>query len=297
MKRIVSLVFCYILIFGNTSCGQSFDIQGHRGARGLMPENSIPGFIRAIDLGVTTVEMDVVISGDGKVVVSHDPYISSKFCVNELGRAIKKKEESQINIYNMLYEDVVLFDCGAVGNPNFPEQEKLSVSKPLLSVALKACEEHIEKTGRSAVQYNIELKSRPSWDGIYHPDPNLYTELVYDVVKNAVPKERICIQSFDFRILHYWRLKYPDYTISMLVGNTKSVAKNIEELGFTPEVYSPSYRLVKEKDIKELHQQSVKVIPWTVNDVKEMQKLIDMGVDGLITDYPNRYFENFSQSQ
>lgn len=297
MKRIVSLIICHLLIFGTAALAQSFDIQGHRGCRGLMPENSIPGFIKAIDLGVTTIEMDVVISGDGKVVVSHDPYISSKFCVNELGREIKKKDEAQINIYNMLYEDILLFDCGAVGNPGFPEQEKLSVSKPLLSEAIAACEDHIKKSGKSPVRYNIELKSRPSWDGIYHPDPNLYTELVFDVIKEAVASERVCIQSFDFRILHYWRLKYPDYTISMLVGNTKSVSKNIEELGFTPEVYSPSYRLVKQKDIDDLHQQSVKVIPWTVNDVKEMQKLIDMGVDGLITDYPNRYFENFAQGQ
>ena len=232
MKRIFLFLAIYLLVGGSVVLSQSFDIQGHRGCRGLMPENSIPGFIKAIDLGVTTVEIDVVISADGKVVVSHDPYISSKICVNELGREINKKEEGQINIYNMIYEDVMLFDCGINGNPSFPEQEKISVSKPLLSEVFEACEDHVKKSSKRAPRYNIELKSRPSWDGVYHPEPNLYTKLVFDVVKEVIPADRICIQSFDFRILHYWRMKYPEYTISMLVGNSKSVAKNIEELGF-----------------------------------------------------------------
>ncbi len=297
MKRLLFPLYIVAVLSGHYSFAQTFDIQGHRGCRGLMPENSIPGFIHAIDLGVTTLEMDVVISADGKVVVSHDPFISGQFCVNELGAEIKKKEEESINIYNMVYEDVKLFDCGIIGNSSFPEQQKISVYKPLLSEVIEQCEAHIKNTGKAPVRYNIELKSRPSWDLIYHPDPNLFTTLVYNVIEEKIPKERVCVQSFDLRILHYWKMKYAEYAISLLVSNNKSAEKNIEELGFKPDIYSPHYKLVSSKDLDYLHDLSIKVIPWTINEANEMKKVIDMGVDGLITDYPDRYFENIVSSQ
>jgi len=262
-----------------------------------MPENSIPGFLKAIDLGVTTIEMDVVISADGRVVVSHDPFISSQFCVNEVGIEIKKKEEKEINIYNMMYEDVRLFDCGIRGNENFPQQEKISTYKPLLSEVIETCEAHIIEKNAQPVEYNIELKSSPSGDNVYHPVPSLFTELVFNVIDGKLPKDRVCIQSFDPRILHYWKLKYPGFTISLLISNSKTPLKNIEELGFTPEIYSPHYRLVDAKMVEELHNQSVKIIPWTVNEIKDMEKMVELGVDGLITDYPDRYFSNIVKSQ
>jgi len=295
----VHRLFIVPLIFFSYSpiYSQDFDIQGHRGCRGLMPENSIPGFLKAIDLGVKSIEMDVVISADGKVVVSHDPFISSQFCVNEVGIEIKKKEEQEINIYNMMYEDVRLFDCGIKGNENFPQQEKISVYKPLLSEVIGACETHIRENNISPVHYNIELKSSPSGDNVYHPVPSLFTELVYNVINGKLPKDRVCIQSFDLRILRYWEMKYPGFTISLLVSNSKSPTKNIEELGFTPEIYSPHYRLLDAKDVEELHGRSVKIIPWTVNEIKDMEKMIEFGVDGLITDYPDRYFANIVKSQ
>ena len=297
MKRhSISLAFLLFFSFSNVFA-QIFDIQGHRGCRGLMPENSIPGFLKAIDLGVTTIEMDVVVSADGKIVVSHDPYISAQFCVNELGMEINKKEEQGINIYNLMYQDVQLFDCGIKGNKDFPEQQKLSVYKPLLSEVIETCEAHIQDHNKKPVRYNIELKSSPSGDHVFHPEPNLFTELVYNVLEGSLPKDRVCIQSFDLRILHYWKMKYPDYTISFLISNSKSPTKNIEELGFIPDIYSPNYKLVNKKEVDELHGQSMKVIPWTVNEIKEMEKMIEMGVDGLITDYPDRYISNFTAAQ
>ncbi len=268
-----------------------FDIQGHRGCRGLMPENSIPGFIKAIDLGVTTLEMDVVISADGKVVVSHDLYISSAFCVNELGADITKKEEKDIKIYNLNYEDVMLFDCGIKGNDKFPEQERISVYKPLLSEVIDQCENYIEQNNKKPVRYNIEIKSSPSGDLVFHPEPTLFTSLVHNVLKDRLPVDKITIQSFDVRVLQLMRMKYPEYEISLLISNKKSPAKNIEILGFIPDIYSPNFKLIGKKEIDELHSKSIKVIPWTVNDAKQMKKLMDLGVDGFITDFPNRYFD------
>lgn len=297
MKRSVYLSWLLLFFFSTISFCQTFDIQGHRGCRGLMPENSIPGFIKAIDLGVTTLEMDVVISADGKVVVSHDPYISSQFCVNELGAGIKKKEEKGINIYKLVYEDIKFFDCGIKGNDKFPEQQKMAVYKPLLSEVFEQCENYIRNNQKKSIQYNIELKSSLSGDHIYHPEPTLFTELVYNEINENINPERICIQSFDMRILQLWKLKYSGYKLSLLISNSKSVSKNIEKLGFTPDVYSPNFKLIKRSEVEALHNKLVKIIPWTVNEIKDMEKMIDMGVDGFITDYPNRYFDNFSSNQ
>ncbi|NJN25672.1 MAG: glycerophosphodiester phosphodiesterase [Cyclobacteriaceae bacterium] len=273
---------------------QTFDLQGHRGCRGLMPENSIPGFLKAMELGVNTLEMDVVISADGKVVVSHDPYISADFCLNEIGRQITKNEEKKLLIYQMLYDDVKQFDCGSKGHKAFPEQARMTVYKPLLSEVITTCEAFGQSRNLAPVHYNIELKSSPAGDMTLHPEPAYFVELVYNVIKCAVPAERICIQSFDMRILQTWKLKYPDYTLSYLVENSKSASKNLEELGFTPTIYSPHYKLLNQKCIEELHAKSIKVIPWTVNKVEDMRQLKTWGVDGLITDFPDLYMTNFS---
>jgi glycerophosphoryl diester phosphodiesterase len=289
--KIVLTTTVFILLFMFVASAQTFDIQGHRGCRGLMPENSIPGFLKAMDIGVTTIEMDVVISADGKVVVSHDPYISAQFCVNELGIAINKKKEKEINIFRMDYEDVSHFDCGIIGNPDFPEQAKISVFKPLLTEVLDACEAHARNSGRQPVRYNIELKSTPSGDNIYNPEPELFTRLVYEAVKDMVPRERVMIQSFDARILQFWKMKYPDFKLSFLMAGSKSAAKVIEQLGFTPDIFSPHFKQVSQSVVDEWHQLSVKVVPWTVNDVADMKKIVALGVDGLITDYPDRYFD------
>jgi glycerophosphoryl diester phosphodiesterase len=294
MMKVLIATTIFVMGFVHFGVSQEFDIQGHRGCRGLMPENSIPGFLKALDLGVTTLEMDVVISADGKVVVSHDPYISSQFCVNELGIPISKKKEKDINIYRLHYDDVKLFDCGIVGNPDFPEQEKISVYKPLLDEVIARCESHIKQSGRSAVRYNIELKSNRAGDNIYQPEPELFTRLVYEVIKDLIPPEMVIIQSFDPRILQLWRMKYPEYKISCLMSGSKTSDKVIEYLGFKPDIFSPNYKQVNQEVVDEWHKLSVKVIPWTVNDVSEMQKLTGMGVDGLITDYPDRYFNSVS---
>jgi glycerophosphoryl diester phosphodiesterase len=289
---LTTTIFVLLIMF--TASAQSFDIQGHRGCRGLMPENSIPGFLKALDIGVTTLELDVVISADGKVVVSHDPYMSARFCVNELGVAINKNKEKEINIFRMDYGDVKNFDCGVIGHPDFPEQVKMSVYKPLLTEVIHTCEEHVKNSGRQEVMYNIELKSTPSGDNVYHPEPELFTRLVYDVLKDLLPPERVIIQSFDLRILQFWKMKYPGYQLAFLMSESKSASKVIEQLGFAPDIFSPHFRKVNQSVVDEWHQLSVKVIPWTINDIAEMKKMVALGIDGLITDYPDRYFDQIA---
>ncbi len=266
----------------------TFDVQGHRGARGLMPENTIPAFITALDSGVTTVEMDLAITKDGQIIVSHEPWMSSDICLDPSGNAYTKREERDFNIYEMTYEEVKQFDCGSLGNSKFPEQVKMSVTKPLLSDVIVAIEDHIKSYTRFEVDYNIEIKSGEDGDGKFHPAPAEFSDRVYKLLDEYLPLDRIVIQSFDFRVLRYWHEKYPNIRLAALVENKRSVKAHLEELGFNPNIYSPYYRNINQEKVMELHERNIKVIPWTVNEISEMLSLKGMGVDGFITDYPDR---------
>ncbi len=267
---------------------QQLDIQGHRGARGLMPENSIPSFISALDLGVTTLEMDVVISKDGKVVVSHDPYLSSSICVDRLGNRISPKEETTFNLYRMDYAEITNFDCGSIGNSRFPSQKKIAVNKPLLTDVIETVEAYIAENNLPKVRYNIELKSSVAGDEVFHPSPANFSYLVYQVVDERLAVERVTIQSFDERILKFWHQNYPAYELAILVEDKRDPHAVIASLGFRPEIYSPSYDLLTEAIISELHDKGMKVIPWTINEREDMEQMVAWKVDGIITDYPDR---------
>ena len=264
-----------------------FDVQGHRGCRGLKPENTIPAFLTALDSGVTTVELDVVITKDRQVVVSHEPWMSAATCLNPSGKSITAKEEMKYNIFLMNYVQVKQWDCGSKVNEKFPKQEKMIVYKPLLSEMIVAVENHIKNFTMYEVDYNIEIKSMPEGDGKFHPKPEVFSDIVYILINEYLPLERIVIQSFDFRVLKYWHEKYPDVRLAALVDNLKTIDENINDLGFAPSVYSPDYKLLNKTEVKHCHALKMRVIPWTVNDPKEMVALKGMGVDGFITDYPD----------
>lgn len=253
-----------------------------------MPENTIPAFITALDSGVTTVEMDLAITKDGQIIVSHEPWMSSDICLDPSGNAYTKREERDFNIYEMTYEEVKQFDCGSLGNSKFPEQVKMSVTKPLLSDVIVAIEDHIKSYTRFEVDYNIEIKSGEDGDGKFHPAPAEFSDRVYKLLDEYLPLDRIVIQSFDFRVLRYWHEKYPNIRLAALVENKRSVKAHLEELGFNPNIYSPYYRNINQEKVMELHERNIKVIPWTVNEISEMLSLKGMGVDGFITDYPDR---------
>ncbi len=264
---------------------QQMDIQGHRGARGIMPENTIPAFLYALDQGVTTLELDVVITADRKVLVSHESWVSAEICTTNDGKPLE--EGKGLNIYKMTYEQVRSYDCGSRAHPRFPQQEKVKVQKPLLSDVIRSAERHIKSYTRYEVDYNIEIKSQPSGDKVYHPGPEEFSDLVYQLIDQYLPWERVVIQSFDFRVLKYWNKKYPDVRLAALVENMKSIDTNLANLGFKPDIYSPYYKMLSQKKVADLKTRGIRVIPWTVNDTAQMKKFVDWKVDGIITDYPN----------
>jgi glycerophosphoryl diester phosphodiesterase len=265
-----------------------FDLQGHRGARGMKPENTIPAFLIALDTGVTTIELDLAVTKDKQLVVTHEPWMSASICIQPDGKEITAKEEKKFNIFQMTYEEIRQFDCGSKGNEKFPEQDKVKIAKPLLTEVIVAVEDHIRSFTQYEVDYNIEIKSSPGDDNKFHPVPEEFSDLVYNLIDQYLPWDRIVIQSFDFRVLKYWHQKYPEVRLAALVENMKSAQSNLSDLGFTPSVYSPYFKLLSKNDVQYLHGQKIRVIPWTVNEVDDIKKMRQLGVDGLITDYPNR---------
>lgn len=265
------------------------DIQGHRGARGLLPENTIPSFKKALALGVTTLEMDVVITKDSQVVLSHEPWFSGAICSKPSGEAIPHNNEKSYKIFEMTYAEVQSFDCGLRGNPRFPRQEKMAVHKPLLHDVIAFAEAYPRQPGQAAILYNIETKSTPAGDNVFHPDPATFTTLLIDVLAANNILDRATIQSFDPRTLRVAHRVQPDLSLALLVEHHDeyTFAGHIENLGFEPAIYSPHYKLVDASLIEAAHARNIRVIPWTINTLAEMQALVDLGVDGIITDYPD----------
>jgi len=288
-------LFYVLWLFPFVSFSQEFDIQGHRGCRGLLPENTIEAFKKAIDLGVTTLEMDVVISKDNQVVLSHEPFLSHEICLDKLGNEIAETNEHAYNLFQMNYAEIKACDCGSKIHPRFKEQQKLKTIKPLLSEVIDFVENYIKTNyPNKKIQYNIETKSDPKGDDLFHPKPKEFVDLLVKILSDKNISDRVYIQSFDVRTLQYLHVNYSQFKTVLLVENKMSIAKNLKILGFKPDVYSPEFILISKKKVKQLHQKNIKVIPWTINKKEDMKRIISFGVDGIITDYPNRYFENLT---
>ena len=198
-------------------------------------------------------------------------------------------ERQTYRLFEMTYDGVAQFDCGSRGNPGFSRQEKMNVAKPRLRDTIDAAEAYAREHGLPPVQYNIETKSRPEWDGTFTPDPETFTRLLHTVLVETGVKARAILQSFDVRTLQIGRRLDPSWRLALLIGDEKDpgLAAHLDTLGFTPEIYSPNYHLVDADLLREAHARTILVIPWTVNTLEEMQSLKDLGVDGLITDYPD----------
>lgn len=263
----------------------AFDWQGHRGARGLYPENTIGAMKEALKYPlVTTLELDVVISKDGEVIVSHEPWMSEEICLDPEGKPVKDKA---VNLYQLTAAEVASYDCGSKPHPRFPQQRKVKETKPRL-VDLLTEINAINKR----IPFNIEIKSLPADERAgFQPKVEEFTDKVITVIKSQLTVDRFSIQSFDWRVLKYLHKKWPEIKTVALTESEKYTAKQVlRELGFIPTVFSPAYETLTKERVGEFQRSGMKVIPWTVNDGHEMRKVVNMGVDGIITDYPDRIF-------
>lgn len=291
MIAVAIFVICSSMLGKNQMQKDTFDYEGHRGCRGLMPENTIPAFINAVRLGVTTLEMDAVISKDKQVVISHEPFFNHEITTKPDGSFITEAEEKQYNIYQMNYDEVVKYDVGMKPHTRFPQQRKMQAIKPLLSKVIDSVEAFCKEQHIPPPQYNIETKSEVRTDNVYHPEPKEFVDLIMQIVKEKKIEQRVIIQSFDIRTLQYVNKKYSKVKTSYLYEPTgyKSLLDRLRDLGFIPTIYSPVYTQVTPELVEECKQYKMKLIPWTVNDIETMQSLKKMGVDGLISDYPNMF--------
>ncbi|WP_245681273.1 glycerophosphodiester phosphodiesterase family protein [Arcticibacter eurypsychrophilus] len=263
------------------------DIEGHRGCRGLMPENTIPAMKKAMDLGVTTLEMDIAISKDQQAVLSHDPFMSADFVLKPDGQPVTAAESKSLKIYELNYEEIRKFDVGSRGNAKFPKQQKMAAYKPLLSDLIDSTEAYARNFNLPTPYYNIETKVSPEGDGIYHPEPEGFMKMLIPVILSKGIEKRVIIQSFDPRTLEIVHRDYPEIKTALLVENKEGLEINLKRLSFKPTIYSPYYLLVDDQTIRDCHKQEIKIIPWTVNTQAAIEDLINKGVDGIITDYPD----------
>jgi glycerophosphoryl diester phosphodiesterase len=280
--------FLLLVVFQTMKASETFDLQGHRGARGLAPESTITAFLKAVELGVSTLELDVVVTKDSQIVVSHEPWMSDVICRYPDGSEVEPGSMLKTNIFRMTYDEVLRYDCGTRRHPGFPEQVLESAGKPLLSEVFQAVEARLNTAIRSPVLYNIEMKSLPQGDGLFHPDPAAFCRLLYQLLKEQDMLSKVSVQSFDIRTLQEMRKLDTDLPLVLLIENELGLQANLNRLGFVPRTYSPNFKLVTVELVQAVHTLGMRIIPWTVNDTTDMQRLLEMGVDGLITDYPNR---------
>lgn len=267
------------------------EVQGHRGDRGNLPENSIPAFLSAVKKGADVIELDVVVSRDKKIVVSHEPVMLGLYMLTPEGDSISKEDQDNYNLYTMDYDSIKQYDSGSRGNRLFPDQKPQKTYKPLLSEVIDTVESYIQKNNLDKVKYNIEIKSSENHYGTFQPEPSEFVDLVIEVLEEKDAKDKVNLQSFDVNILNVINEKYPDIELAYLVSNA-GIAANLKKLDFTPEIYSPNFKLLKSKEtVDSIRDLDMRLVPWTVNDEKDIERMLELKVDGIITDYPERVLD------
>ncbi|GAB3762630.1 glycerophosphodiester phosphodiesterase [Ramlibacter monticola] len=300
-----------LLCAGALACAGAclaFDLQGHRGARGLRPENTLPAFAHALELGVDTLELDIGVTLDGVVVVSHDPFLNPAITRDASGQWLPAGRGPLIRsltLAQLQAHDVGRIQPGTAYAKTFETQQPVDGTRvPTLAQVFE-----LAKTrGATRVRFNIETKISPG-----QPDdtlaPEALTQALLKAIRNAGVGARVTIQSFDWRTLQLVQKLEPAIpTVYLTVQSTSndntrdaawtagfrlaehgSVPRMVKAAGGT--AWSPNAGALTEALVAEAHALGLRVIPWTVNDPALMDRLIGWGVDGLITDYPDRLRE------
>ncbi|MFM7331320.1 MAG: glycerophosphodiester phosphodiesterase [Brachymonas sp.] len=298
----------------NTAAAQTktFDLQGHRGARGLLPENTLPAFEKAIELGVTTLELDVGVSKDGSMVISHDRALNPEITRDASGAYLT----APLLVNRLTLAELKTYDVGRINSESpyakrFPDQQPIDGTRmPALSSLFK----RVQTLGEKKLRFNIETKISPEKpnDTV---SPAVFARKLLDVVREHGLQSRVTIQSFDWRTLqiiqelqqgHTKKLltscltaqqpwannimsksdKGPFWTGSVRTAAHPDVPSMVKAAGC--DIWSPYFEDVTPALVKKSHDLGLKVIPWTTNTEAEMTAVIEAGVDGLITDYPDR---------
>ncbi len=269
-----------VLSFINPFISQEVQFFGHRGSRGLYPENTIEGFRKAIALGADGIELDVVVNKDRQLVISHEGYMSKTICFDSLGKSINNEKEH--NLYKMTQAQIEKYDCGTLVHPKFPEQIKIKEKKPLLQTLF-------DQVDFSKTIILFEIKSEKGDEGIFQPSIQEYVDIILSEVENFKCKENIIFMCFDARILNEINRRTQEFKMVYLTYLPfRSVKKFLKDLDFKPYALGMFFPTIKKKKVKKAKQNGIRIFAWTVNDPVKSVKLIEIGVTGIITDYPDR---------
>ena len=267
------ILFILILTFMNR---KKIEVQGHRGFRGLYPENTIPSFKHAIEIGVDVLELDLQLTKDNIVVIYHDKSINNLLC----------KNGPVDDIRNLTLEDIKKYDCGSIQNKNFPLQHTIpNTPIPTLSELF----DFVKKTKCENIKFNIEIKTVETEKKTYSDtDVIIFVKEVINIINTYNIKNRITIQSEDIRCIKAIKNIDPNISTSFLINAPSNI--DMIKIGkqLNVDIISPDFILLNKDLVNKLHKNGFKVIPWTVNDIENYQKMIDMNVDGIITDYPDK---------
>ncbi len=264
------------------------EVYGHRGCRGLEPENTIAAFQHAARLGCSWLELDVVLTGDGHVLVSHEPWMDHRICKGPDGEVLTEDLGRALNIHRMTLAQAQDCDCGSLVHPDFPDQENRRARKPTLAEVVEAMEELILAEGVGPLSYNIEIKSDPAWYGMYQPGPDTLAAAVVAAVTDLHLGANCMLQSFDPAVLEAVHTLDPGLRTALLVEAGTDPDVELARLSYVPEVYSPHYSLVNATVVRSLQQRNIGVVVWTVNEEADIRRMVALGVNGIISDFPDR---------
>lgn len=298
-----------LLLFAFSESLFAVEIQGHRGARGLLPENTLPSFARAISLGVDVIELDTAVTADGVVVVSHDPQLSPEFTRDARGNWISPPGPV---IAALPLSDIKSYDVGRIRPDSdyarrFPDQTPVDGTPipTLQEVAALAA-----SAGSPTLRFNIETKVRPDGAALTYP-PEAFAERLVAALVSAGIAERTVVQSFYWRVLDHVRAIAPGIATACLTseqhwldnigrgesGTSAWTGRKVSDFGGSVprmvkasgcDIWSPYFAEVDRANLEQAHGEGLRVVVWTVNDPEQMKALIQLGVDGIITDYPDR---------
>jgi len=295
----------------------TFDLEGHRGARGLAPENTLAGFAKALGLGVTTLEMDLAVTRDGLVVVSHDPALNPDITRGPDGRWLESPTPRILDLTHAGLQryDVGRLRPGTLYAAQYPDQLPADGTR---IPTLREVYDLARRAGNHEVRFNIETKIDPRQPELT-PSPPAFVKAVLDVVRGAKGTNRTMVQSFDWRTLRLVRDAAPEIqTVCLTTGELGGAQLARGQPGASPwlggldaddhggsaprlaaaakcRVWSPRFRDLSAESLAEAHRLGLRVVPWTANEPADMKALIELGVDGIISDRPDRLREVMRQ--
>ncbi len=273
----------------NVDMSEYVDVQAHRGGAGLMPENTIEAMKHALDMGVNTLELDLQVSADGRVVVSHDPYFHHRYAIRPDGSYVQKEDPKEY-IYQMPYSEVEKYDVGSRPSEVWPEKACIKTVKPLAEDLIDFVENYCKEKGYSPVRYNIEIKSKDAkGEGQTMPTYDAFATICCRFLASKYLGDRLVVQSFDTRALNYIHEKYPEFILSYLVdAKAPDFDTYMAKLNFTPQWLSPHHTITDEALVQKCREKGIKIVPWTVDKPEDIERMINLGVEAIISNYPDR---------